>query len=158
MREMLRIKRSVQATYNTQVNMMSAQMLSTSGSSSGTVADLAPGVKDGMRMLEAKAAEMNEPAAKAPSGIMFVRGETHVQKNGEGKVVKVTNPDEIEIDDDWQENDEDEDGDDGAEKPAGTGLRGGLAYFRYETYLLISFAVIFQGVYLKRTTFTRYLL
>jgi pre-mRNA-splicing factor SYF1 len=30
MREMLRIKRSVQAMYNTQVNMMSAQMLNNS--------------------------------------------------------------------------------------------------------------------------------
>ncbi|RZF38032.1 hypothetical protein LSTR_LSTR006431 [Laodelphax striatellus] len=58
MREMLRIKRSVQATYNTQVNMMSAQMLSAASNVSGTVADLAPGAKDGMRMLEAKAAEM----------------------------------------------------------------------------------------------------
>nr|CAD7396578.1 unnamed protein product [Timema cristinae] len=83
MREMLRIKRSVQATYNTQVycvcrlliyrkllfntqlytrifnvNMMSAQMLSAATNVSGTVADLAPGAKDGMRMLEAKAALM----------------------------------------------------------------------------------------------------
>lgn len=59
MREMLRIKRSVQATYNTQVNMMSAQMLSSANSIAGTVADLAPGVKDDMRMLEAKAVEMS---------------------------------------------------------------------------------------------------
>lgn len=38
--------------------MMSAQMLSAASNVSGTVADLAPGAKDGMRMLEAKAAEM----------------------------------------------------------------------------------------------------
>merc|ERR550539_2240833 len=56
-REMLRIKRSVAHTYNTSVNMMSAQMLSSGPS--GTVSDLAPGMKDDMRMLEAKAAEMN---------------------------------------------------------------------------------------------------
>ena len=31
MREMLRIKRSVQAMYNTQVNFMSAQMLAVAG-------------------------------------------------------------------------------------------------------------------------------
>lgn len=37
--------------------MMSAQMVNVSGSA-GTVADLAPGVKDGMRMLEAQAAEV----------------------------------------------------------------------------------------------------
>jgi hypothetical protein len=41
-----------------QVNMMSAQMLSAASNVSGTVADLAPGAKDGMRMLEAKAAQM----------------------------------------------------------------------------------------------------
>lgn len=85
LKELLRIKRTVQALYNTQVsdflslililessrssnasvllfifkvNMMSAQMLAAATSASGTVADLAPGAKDGMRMLEAKAAEM----------------------------------------------------------------------------------------------------
>lgn len=35
MREMLRIKRSVQAMYNTQVNMMSAQMLSSASAMAG---------------------------------------------------------------------------------------------------------------------------
>lgn len=39
--------------------MMSAQMLAAAASTSGTVADLAPGAKDGMRLLEAKAAEMS---------------------------------------------------------------------------------------------------
>lgn len=92
MREMLRIKRSVQATYNTQVNMMSAQMLSSATSIAGTVADLAPGVKDDMRMLEAKAVEMSA----GTSGIMFVRGETQGQPQQADRVV---NPDEIDIDD-----------------------------------------------------------
>lgn len=44
--------------------MMSAQMLSSAASLTGTTADLAPGEKDGMRLLEAKAAEMagkNQP-------------------------------------------------------------------------------------------------
>ncbi len=86
LRELLRIKRSVTAMYNTQVcilytatfqiflpasfkclysfqvNMMSAQMLAAGSTASGTVADLAPGAKDGMRMLEAKAAEMSAGA------------------------------------------------------------------------------------------------
>lgn len=35
-REMLRIRRSVQATYNTQVNFMASQMLKVSGSATGT--------------------------------------------------------------------------------------------------------------------------
>lgn len=33
---MLRIRRSVQATYNTQVNFMASQMLKVSGSAAGT--------------------------------------------------------------------------------------------------------------------------
>lgn len=37
---------------------MSAQMFTSAGSVTGTTADLAPGEKDGMRLLEAKAAEM----------------------------------------------------------------------------------------------------
>ncbi|XP_055384493.1 pre-mRNA-splicing factor syf1 homolog [Condylostylus longicornis] len=113
MREMLRIKRSVQATYNTQVNMMAAQMVNTS---LGTVADLAPGAQDGMRLLEAKAAEMakHKPTESsqsiskpAPSNILFVRGET----TGTGEKDKVINPDEIDIgdsDEDEDENDEEE--------------------------------------------------
>ncbi|XP_056647942.1 pre-mRNA-splicing factor syf1 homolog [Diorhabda sublineata] len=104
MREMLRIKRSVQAVYNTQVNMMSAQMLSSAGSMSGTVADLAPGVKDGMRLLEAKAVEMaGTSQGNKPTGIMFVRGETQ----GAGKD-KVVNPDEIDIDSENSEEEEED--------------------------------------------------
>lgn len=103
MREMLRIKRSVQATYNTQVNMMSAQMLSSAAQAAGTVSDLAPGMKDGMRMLEAKAAEI---AVQSKGNIMFVRGETQGLKDSSDKVV---NPDEIDIDEE-SENSEDEDG------------------------------------------------
>lgn len=100
MREMLRIKRSVQAMYNTQVNMMSAQMLNSAASAAGTVADLAPGVKDGMRLLEAKAVEMS--GITRPGNIMFVRGETQ----GDNKD-KVVNPDEIDIGDDEDDDEED---------------------------------------------------
>lgn len=48
MREMLRIKRSVQAMYNTQVNMMSAQMLN---SATNQVSDVPV---DAMRLLDSK--------------------------------------------------------------------------------------------------------
>ncbi|KAL1124380.1 hypothetical protein AAG570_001009, partial [Ranatra chinensis] len=110
MREMLRIKRSVQATYNTQVNMMSAQMLSAASNVSGTVADLAPGAKDGMRMLEAKAAGMSG-AAKASgmgSNIMFVRGET--QGGTSNEEAKTNNPEEIDVNIDSDSSQEEEDG------------------------------------------------
>ena len=95
--------------------MMSVQMLSASGSlSAGTVADLAPGAKDGMRLLEAKAAEMSVGGgggtgggSKQGNSILFVRGETHVQTKA-GLDAKVINPEEIDIDDDYEEEEEDE--------------------------------------------------
>lgn len=119
MREMLRIKRSVQATYNTQVNMMSAQMLSSAAQAAGTVSDLAPGMKDGMRMLEAKAAEM---AVASKGNIMFVRGETQGLKDSSDKVV---NPDEIDIDEESEQS-EDEDSSPVQKKEIPAAVFGGL--------------------------------
>lgn len=95
--------------------MMSAQMLSASGSLSGTIADLAPGAKDGMRLLEAKAAEMSGGAVVPKGGsILFVRGETHVQTKSGIDTSKVINPEEIDIDDEY-EDEEDGDEDDKAD-------------------------------------------
>lgn len=92
MREMLRIKRSVQATYNTQINMMSAQIPATTGSTESQ--------KSAMQALEAKAAESNfrqTLASTAGTNIMFVRGEVQGgDKKKEDGVVY--NPDEIDID------------------------------------------------------------
>ncbi|KAJ8875020.1 hypothetical protein PR048_022910 [Dryococelus australis] len=121
MREMLRIKRSVQATYNTQVNMMSAQMLSAATNVSGTVADLAPGAKDGMRMLEAKAAQMAQeerPSQPQPKGgsILFVRGETQGQDRDGTDTSRVVNPDEINIDEDDDDEDSSSEKGDGDEE------------------------------------------
>lgn len=95
-REMLRIKRSVQATFNTQVNFMSAQMLAAASGQPktstvhffilfvpvmliiilNTAADLTAG--DSMALLEAKAQQLAEEARKevpkAKGGnISFVR-------------------------------------------------------------------------------------
>ena len=111
LREMLRIKRSVQHTYNTQVNMMSAQMLS------GAIKNSAPppaGKQDEMKMLEEKmsssADKENRPTdAQARSNIMFVRGETQSKEVEEAQKNQVTNnPDEIDIDDDDDEDEESE--------------------------------------------------
>jgi len=110
LREMLRIKRSVQATFNTQVNMMASAMMSSS-SGTGTVADLAPGLsmglKDDMWRLEAKGMESD---VKNPEkeNIMFVRGEQ--QSAAVTNTVAAANPDEIDIDDDDEEEDDDEGG------------------------------------------------
>uniref|UniRef100_A0A0K2TS77 Uncharacterized protein n=2 Tax=Lepeophtheirus salmonis TaxID=72036 RepID=A0A0K2TS77_LEPSM len=101
LREMLRIKRSVQHTYNTQVNMMSAQMTAVN-----TLSDS----KDEMKILEKKVmGESNVSAheilsAPKTSSIAFIRGET--QSDSLEKGLESTNPDEIDID----EEDEEEEG------------------------------------------------
>merc|ERR1719481_1978306 len=108
LREMLRIKRSVQAVYNTQVNMMASAMMSESGGL-GTVAYLAPsltmGLKDDMWRLEARGAESDvKGGGSQQSNIMFVRGET--QSKAVEDMVTAEHPDEIDISED--EDDEDE--------------------------------------------------
>merc|ERR550519_917118 len=79
LREMLRVKRSVQAVYNTQVNMMASAMMKETGGL-GTVSDLAPsltmGLKDDMWRLEARGAESDVKTTGgggAGSNIMFIR-------------------------------------------------------------------------------------
>ena len=110
LREMLRVKRSVQAVYNTQVNMMASAMMKETGGV-GTVSDLAPsltlGLKDDMWRLEAKGAESDVKTtgggAGAGSNIMFIRGETQSQAVNDSATAE--NPDEIDISDE----DDDED-------------------------------------------------
>lgn len=114
MREMLRIKRSVQATYNTQVNMMSAAMLASAGTAAGTVSDLAPGASDGMRVLEAHAAaRASETAVIAGGdvarggGIQFVRATVTEDETEKAEQHRQVNPAEIQL----EEEEEDDDGD-----------------------------------------------
>ncbi|XP_068247345.1 pre-mRNA-splicing factor syf1 homolog [Palaemon carinicauda] len=126
MKELLRIKRSMQAKYNTQVNMMSAQMLASAGTVAGTVSDLAPGAKDGMRMLEARAFAMNKPDEQNPSSaapaaqgggskILFVRGTTTKRDEDVADTARTANPDEIDLDE--EDDDEDEDDEDDTDIP-----------------------------------------
>ncbi|XP_065661534.1 pre-mRNA-splicing factor SYF1 isoform X2 [Hydra vulgaris] len=103
-REMLRIKRSVQAQYNTQVNFMSAQILASQAISEADS-------KNVMEKLEEQANALAEEAAKdAPSSIvtqksvLFVRGETNATEYEQSK-----NPDEIDIAEVSSEDDGDED-------------------------------------------------
>ncbi|KAL5011732.1 hypothetical protein ScPMuIL_010283 [Solemya velum] len=102
-REMLRIKRSIQATYNTQVDFMSAQMLAVSkGDNPATEGDE-------MSKLEARARELAEESmkdqAKPDKGILFVRSNTTDEELGD--MTKTHNPDEIDLDEDYS-SDEDE--------------------------------------------------
>ncbi|CDQ72139.1 unnamed protein product [Oncorhynchus mykiss] len=112
-REMLRIKRSVQATYNTQVNFMSSQMMK--ATTNATISDLAPGQLglDDMKLLEQQAqqlaAEAEQDKPKLKEKILFVRSDTSRSELAE--LAKQANPDEIDI--------EDEDGDDEDQGPEG---------------------------------------
>ena len=124
LREMLRVKRSVQAVYNTQVNMMASAMMKETGGL-GTVSDLTPsltlGLKDDMWRLEAKGAESDVKnagggaggAGGAGSNIMFIRGETQSQAVHDSATAE--NPDEIDISD--EEDDEAEPNDAGETAP-----------------------------------------
>ncbi|XP_071948543.1 pre-mRNA-splicing factor SYF1-like [Antedon mediterranea] len=104
-REMLRIKRSVQATYNTQVNFMSAQMLSASSQlTPGTVSDLGSGGMDDMKILEqraqALAAEAEADKPKTKKDILFVRSDNKATNEELEEAVRTANPEEIAIDSD----------------------------------------------------------
>ncbi|XP_060607021.1 pre-mRNA-splicing factor SYF1-like [Ruditapes philippinarum] len=124
-REMLRIKRSVQAMYNTQVNFMSAQMLAvatTKGDNPETSE-----TSDEMQKLEEKARQLAEEAMKDKNkpdkGIMFVRSNTTEEELGE--MTKTTNPDEINIDEDYS-SDEDEEIEEVPTQTVPTEVFGGL--------------------------------
>ncbi|XP_072014500.1 LOW QUALITY PROTEIN: pre-mRNA-splicing factor SYF1-like [Amphiura filiformis] len=110
MREMLRIKRSVQATYNTQVNFMSAQMLAASKQPSATTSDLAGGGLDEMKLLEQRAqvmaAEAEADKPKLKKDILFVRGGSKAGDEQLAEAVRTANPEEINIDEDDEDSGE----------------------------------------------------
>ncbi|XP_013420306.1 pre-mRNA-splicing factor SYF1 [Lingula anatina] len=103
-REMLRIKRSVQATFNTQVNFMSAQMLA----AQSTKEEAASEEKNEMEKLEERARQLAEEAVrdqpKPQKGILFVRSNTTEEELGE--MTKTNNPEEINIDEDFESDEE----------------------------------------------------
>ena len=120
LREMLRIKRSIQHQYNTQVNMMSAQMLSGALAASEDAESVLQPPEDSMKQLDnnaAAAGESSKENVNAKSNIMFVRGETQSKAVLEAETKGVANPDEIDIDDDDESDDEDE-AEDGGEPAA----------------------------------------
>ncbi|XP_045203954.2 pre-mRNA-splicing factor SYF1-like isoform X2 [Mercenaria mercenaria] len=125
-REMLRIKRSVQAMYNTQVNFMSAQMLA-AATSKGDSQETSE-ASDEMQKLEEKARQLAEEAMKDKNkpdkGIMFVRSNTTTDEEL-GEMTKTVNPDEINIDEDYS-TDEDEEVEEVQAQTVPTEVFGGL--------------------------------
>ncbi|XP_023241197.1 pre-mRNA-splicing factor SYF1-like [Centruroides sculpturatus] len=112
MREMLRMKRSVQATYNTQVHFMSSQMLTAAVAAAGGTPEIPTALQDKMKLLEAKAQALAEEAQKdvpkmpGRKDILFVRGGTTATEEELAELSKTTNPDEIAIDDDFESDDD----------------------------------------------------
>ncbi|CAG5132124.1 unnamed protein product, partial [Candidula unifasciata] len=105
-REMLRIKRSVQATYNTQVNFMSAQMVAAQNKKN----DIGSLEGDEMQQLEARARQLARESlqekAQAEKKLLFVRGSNTEEELGD--LTKTNNPEEINIDDEEDGSDDDE--------------------------------------------------
>ncbi|XP_065067886.1 pre-mRNA-splicing factor SYF1-like [Rhopilema esculentum] len=108
-REMLRIKRTVQAQYNTQVNFMSAQLLAAQAAAKDDES------KNEMEKLEAAAnvlaeeAKKDKPSAAAnQKGVLFVRGET-TQPAELSDVATTVNPEEISLEDEDDDSSDEED-------------------------------------------------
>lgn len=110
MREMLRIKRSIQATFNTQVNFMSAQMLAASKQPSGTASDAGGTGMDDMKLLEQRAqvmaAEAEADKPKLKKDILFVRGSAKAGDEELAEAIRTANPEEINIDEDDEDSDD----------------------------------------------------
>ena len=113
-REMLRIKRSVQATFNTQVNFMSAQMVAATSVDENNapndmsalerqaLTEAAISAQDADRDLASEAAEI---LARKRETIKFVSSGNRIN---EEEAAKTTNPDEIDLDEDGEEDEEEE--------------------------------------------------
>lgn len=92
---MLRVKRSVQATYNTQ---FTAHLIAQQTQLSGAGQTQGESSQSAMKALEEAAAMEVEKPMKRPDQVSFVRGDTLVQThNAETAAV---NPDEINLDED----------------------------------------------------------
>lgn len=112
-REMLRIKRSAQAQYNTQVNFMSAQLLAAQSNAETAAANDMKKLEEQATLL-ASEAEKDLPSTIAPptKGVLFVRGETQGKDDAE-----TLNPEEIQLDESSDdESSEDDDDDTGIEQ------------------------------------------
>ena len=115
-REMLRIKRSVQATYNTQVNFMASSFVAASTNDSMKALDEEVGNdqdNDEAADVLMQAAEVTVPAVSGAKEVRFIRSTASA---GDGE--KALNPDEIDLDEEQDEEQDDE------EESAESGDRG----------------------------------
>ncbi|CAG2107967.1 unnamed protein product [Medioppia subpectinata] len=111
-REMLRIKRSVAATYNTQVNYMTAQMLAAVNGAAAQSTDTATRMSELENSVKETNTDNNMKAPAPKSAVMFVKSTTKAVEENVDSLPKTANPDEIDINDDDFDDDEEEDGED----------------------------------------------
>ncbi|KAI9675870.1 MAG: pre-mRNA-splicing factor syf1 [Bathelium mastoideum] len=98
-KEMLRIKRSVQAQYNTDINYIASEALARSQNQQSNGATGAPEGMEEEASVDAMAAL--ERQARAPKGFVAASSGPQVQGNAPGaEAQQPTNPDAIDIDDD----------------------------------------------------------
>ena len=136
-REMLRIKRTIRNTFNTQVNFMSAQMAVTGAGGSGGGGAENRDPNRAMAELESLAQEMQAAATSSTeaastskalesrSTVAFVRSEDNGDNSAAGGAegassTAVVNPDEINLDEDEEEEEsceEEEEGEEDEEAP-----------------------------------------
>jgi len=108
MKELLRIKRSVQAKYSTASVHMAGQLTAAPPPPTPTSGGEAA-VVDSMQQLEADAKKSQPPVQPQPGAkILFVRGEVSQRDIEVADSGRVANPDEINIDTDDDEEDEEE--------------------------------------------------
>ncbi|EGO21615.1 hypothetical protein SERLADRAFT_451634 [Serpula lacrymans var. lacrymans S7.9] len=96
-REMLRIKRSVQAQFNTEASYLAAQTISAKQGNGQITDDIASGATDAMAAAEQQAGGTNGPAFVAAKKTVFQRGADAVEPS-EG-VAQEANAEEIHISD-----------------------------------------------------------
>ena len=119
LREMLRIKRSVQATYNTKVNYITSQMMDKANSGGSNVGDLVTGennneVPVGKGQDQVNASLDSETAPK--ENILFVRSST---TDAQMFAKEVVNPNELDLESDEETENNDNFGDEfGSESKA----------------------------------------
>lgn len=105
LRELLRVRRSVMAVFNTQVNFMSAQMLNTKAAKR-VIDEETTEEGDSMEQLEKRARKMADAEAEdqpaVNKSVQFIRSTATEEDLGD-IVTRTNNPDEINIDDEDEE-------------------------------------------------------
>eukprot|EP01097_Dermamoeba_algensis_P010168 TRINITY_DN7413_c0_g1_i1.p1 TRINITY_DN7413_c0_g1~~TRINITY_DN7413_c0_g1_i1.p1 ORF type:complete len:287 (+),score=78.39 TRINITY_DN7413_c0_g1_i1:314-1174(+) len=101
--DMLRVKRSVQQKYNTQVNFMSAEMLAASKKADTDERGIKRREDDYMAMLEREARAIAQPIIEEINKAREAKRESAAENNGETLAKMGENPEEIDLKEEGEE-------------------------------------------------------